>query len=95
MGQTIFGQFVFSDLMADIRSELAVGMATAVLLLYILIVLLGFPSAIAASLLIFSLVVVLVMILVILTDERRSQKTFDEYFYEDMEMKRNVSDAVQ
>jgi cobalamin biosynthesis protein CobD/CbiB len=95
MVQTIFSQFLFTDLMTDIRSELAVGTATAVLLLYILTVLLGFPPAVVAALLIFLPVVVLVMILVILTDKRHSQKTFHEYFYEDMEMRRNVSDAVQ
>ena len=81
--------------MAYIKLELAVGTATAVLLLYILTAFLGFPPTVVASLLIFLPVVVLVMILVILTDKRHSQKTFHEYFYEDMEMRRNVSDAVQ
>lgn len=95
MEKTIFAHSLFADLMASNKSEFAAGMATGVLLLYLLSVLLGFPSTLVAGLLLLFPVVLLVMILIVLTDERRSEKTFDEYFYEDMEMRRNVSGTFQ
>ncbi|MCW3091523.1 MAG: hypothetical protein JWP81_2592 [Ferruginibacter sp.] len=51
---------------------------------------LGFPDSVVLSMFVMSPVVVCWLAYKILKDGARCEKTFDEYFYEDVEYRRNI-----
>lgn len=80
--------------MKRFQSEWAAGTATGLLMLYLAGVLLAFPVEVVAWLLLPLPVAVVIMVFIILTDEKISDKTFEEFFYEDFDYRRNAPGQV-
>jgi len=68
----------------------AVGIATGYLLLYALSILFNFPFGFTEWLFFFSPFIVIGMVTIVLKEDYKSDRTFDEYFYEDKDIRRNV-----
>jgi hypothetical protein len=74
-----------------ISSFTAVGIASGYLLLYALSILFNFPFGFIEWLFFLSPLFVIGMVIIVLNDDYESMRTFDEYFYQDKDIRRNAA----
>ena len=73
------------------KVQWTISITTAVVLIYVITSTLSSSFAIVFGLLLVSQILLIRMVLVILKDKNTSTKTFDEFYYEDVDIKVNKS----